>query len=123
MTSFSSVTPRSVAVACSLALALPAAAARQLMQSTGPFSGTGTFFEAMGAEVGGCGYPREKAVDDNGKALPFVALNTNSEFDNGANCGRWVEITLGKNCVNAGNSQWSVCNGGCAPSASQTREL
>lgn len=68
----------------------------------------------MGTPFGGCGVPPSKAFDDNGKALPFVALNTNSEFDNGANCGRWVEITLEENCVGGGNSAWSTCIGGCA---------
>lgn len=81
------------------------------------FSGHGTHFAAMGKPYGGCGVPPGKAYDDNGKALPWVALNTNAEFENGVNCGRWLEITLGQNCVGAGNSQWSICNGGSAPSS------
>ena len=75
-------------------------------------SGHGTHFAAMGKPYGGCGVPPGKAFDDNGKQLPWFALNTNTEFNNGVNCGRWVEIKLGKNCVGAGNSQWSICNGG-----------
>lgn len=74
--------------------------------------GHGTHFAGMGSPTGGCGVPPGKAFDDNGKALPFVALNFNSEFASGSNCGRWVEIELGANCINAGNSQFSICNGG-----------
>jgi hypothetical protein len=74
----------------------------------------GTHFDGMGSPFGGCGVPPEKAKDDNGKPLPYVALNTNSEFDDGSNCGRWVEITVGENCVGAGNSQWDICKGGSA---------
>lgn len=74
----------------------------------------GTFFSGMGTPTGGCGVPPSKAYDDRGTPLPFVALNTNSEFANGNNCGRWIEITLGQNCEGGGNSAWSICNGGRA---------
>ena len=56
-----------------------------------------------------------KAFDDNGKALPFVALNTNTEFDNGSNCGRWIEVTLKENCDGGFNSQWEPCVGRAPP--------
>eukprot|EP00892_Ulva_mutabilis_P000953 jgi/Ulvmu1/10859/UM007_0033.1 len=72
----------------------------------------GTHFSGMGSPTGGCGVPPGKAYDDNGTPLPFVALNTNSEFDNGSNCGRWVEIRLGRDCKGAGNTAYSICNGG-----------
>jgi hypothetical protein len=79
-------------------------------------SGHGTYFAGMGwpvgSPIGGCGVPPEKAFDDSGKPLPFVALNTNSEFKTGANCGRWVQITLGNNCQGGGNTDFSICNGG-----------
>lgn len=78
----------------------------------GRFAGFGTFFHGMGHPFGGCGVPPGKAHDDNGKPLPYIALNTNSHWHNGANCGRWVEITLGQNCEMGGNTQWSVCNNG-----------
>jgi hypothetical protein len=54
--------------------------------------------------------------DSNGKPLPFVALNTMGPFDEGSNCGRWIEIDLGDNCHGAGNAQWSPCTGGGAAS-------
>lgn len=76
------------------------------------FSGHITHFDAMGVPHGGCGISMERSVDDNGKKLPFLALNTNSLFENGANCGRWVEITLEENCDGGGNGQWSICQGG-----------
>ena len=40
-------------------------------------AGYGTFFHGMGSPFGGCGVPPWKAADDNGKPLPFIALNTN----------------------------------------------
>ena len=78
-------------------------------------SGHITHFDAMGVPHGGCGVPGSKAFDDNGKALPFVALNTNTEFDNGSNCGRWIEVTLKKNCDGGFNSQWEPCVGRAPP--------
>lgn len=79
------------------------------------FAGHGTHFDGMGSPFGGCGVPPELAVDDVGTPLPYVALNTNSEFATGANCGRWVEITLKENCEGAGNTAYSICNGGSTP--------
>ena len=35
-------------------------------------------------------------------------------YSEGANCGRWVKITLGQNCVGGSNSQRAVCTGGSA---------
>lgn len=87
---------------------------RSFKPGPGPYVGHGTLFEAMGTPYGGCGVPLSKAVDDNGTALPFVALNTNSMFEKGVECGRWVEITLMENCVDAGNKQWEPCAGGGA---------
>lgn len=73
-----------------------------------------TYFANIGEPYSGCGVPPEKLVDDSGKDLPWVALNTNSEFSNGKNCGRFIAIRLGKNCVGAGNSNNAVCVGGRA---------
>ncbi|MBF0443082.1 MAG: hypothetical protein HQK54_14335, partial [Oligoflexales bacterium] len=77
----------------------------------------GTFFDGMGKPVGGCGVPEEFMVDENGKPLPFIALNVQNTpmrgtmlprpirdpskiglFNNGKNCGRWVEIKIGNDC-------------------------
>jgi hypothetical protein len=71
-------------------------------------SAESTFFQGIGLPVSGCGVPPEFVND-----LPFVALNTNSEFSSGSNCGRWVEITLGQNCVGGSNPiDGPPCNGG-----------
>jgi hypothetical protein len=83
--------------------------------NAGGNAATGTFFAkiaAGGQAVSGCGLPPNLMVDDGGKAIPYVALNVGAEFKGGANCGRWVKITLGENCAGGTNSEWSVCNGG-----------
>jgi hypothetical protein len=73
------------------------------------YEGTATFYEGIGGPISACGVPTTKLGD-----LPFVALNENTEYNGGKNCGRWVEITLGNNCAGGSNSATSVCNGGCA---------
>jgi hypothetical protein len=74
-------------------------------------------------------------VDIEGKPIPFVALNVQNTgirddklarplaeapekmgmFFNGRNCGRWIEITFGPNCVGFGNDVFTeppvVCGG------------
>jgi hypothetical protein len=77
-------------------------------------SGLSTFFSAIGTPFSGCGVPPSKLVDESGKPLPWVALNTNGPFSGGKNCGRFVQIKLGKNCAGGSNSGNSVCNGGSA---------
>ena len=39
--------------------------------------GLSTFFDAIGTPTGDCRMPTNDLTDDNGKALPFVALNIN----------------------------------------------
>jgi hypothetical protein len=73
------------------------------------YVGTATFYEGIGGPISACGVPTTKLGD-----LPFVALNENSIYSSGKNCGRWVKITLGDNCAGGSNSAFSVCNGGCA---------
>jgi hypothetical protein len=80
----------------------------------------GTWFEACAAASCGCGLPPELLKD-----VPYVALNVQNTgisddalarplpapagaaqlgmFDNGGNCGRWVEITFLENCVGHGH--------------------
>jgi hypothetical protein len=84
------------------------------------FSGYGTDFEKLGEPYGGCGVPESLLFDDNGKKLPYIALNVQNTtieepilprpiqqadkvglFANGRNCGRWIEITVGNDCRNA----------------------
>ena len=90
-------------------------------------TGFGTHFDAVGSPYGGCGVPGEWLVDDTGKAIPFVALNTQYSsvsspmslepvpanelgmFNNGLNCGRWITMTLGKTCLGGSNTANEVC--------------
>jgi hypothetical protein len=72
----------------------------------------------------GCGIPPELLEDSDGFPVPYVALNVQNTgilddalarplkegsdfmgmFNNGINCGRWIEITFMENCVGKGNS-------------------
>jgi hypothetical protein len=87
---------------------------RGRVSAGGYHEGCGTWYDAIGMPISACGVPAEEYKDESGKTLPFGALNTNSMFENGKNCGRWVEVTVGKNCVGSSNSQWSACDGGSA---------
>jgi hypothetical protein len=93
-------------------------------------SGVATHFDALGSPTGGCGVPQDLLETQN-----FVALNVfNSpknyasytrpiagadlqylgEYDNGLNCGRWVQVTIGPNCVggtNDGAQNQAFCRG------------
>lgn len=83
----------------------------------GAGAGYATYFEGFGIPYGGCGVPQSWTVDDNGKALPFVALNTFADqagarlgmFDGGRNCGRWLRMTACSDCKGGSNDQWRVC--------------
>ncbi len=90
----------------------------------------GTYFDGLGSPYGGCGVPQELL-----ETQDFVALNvyntpgeySNSptrpltgadlpimgEFANGANCGRWVEVTVGPICkgTNDGAPGQPFCRG------------
>lgn len=84
------------------------------------FRGYGTDFEKLGEPYGGCGVPESLLFDENGKKLPYIALNVQNTsieeqvlprpikdaskvglYNNGKNCGRWIEITVGNDCRNA----------------------
>ena len=88
------------------------------MSAGGTKIGHGTYYNAI-AEAGtssevpvsGCGVPPSYYAE---KGIPFCALNTNSMYEGGANCGRFVEITVGKAC-GGGHGQYSVCDEGGAP--------
>lgn len=81
-----------------------------------------TYFDGCYSEGCGCGVPPELLVDLNGAPVPYVALNVQNTdiytgpvtrpisdkgtlglYNNGKNCGRWVEITYGDNCVGHGH--------------------
>ncbi|MFF4983833.1 hypothetical protein ACFY3O_27755 [Streptomyces sp. NPDC001046] len=91
--------------------------------------GVGTHFDKTGDEGGGCGVPPAQV-----ESKDFVALNVfdtprdftpdlprapvpdniNGVWNNGLNCGRWVEITLSDFCTvpNGGAAGQGICRGG-----------
>jgi hypothetical protein len=83
----------------------------------GAGSGYATYFEGFGQPYGGCGVPQSWTADDNGKALPFVALNTFDGVDStapglfagGKNCGRWLRMTPCVDCKGGSSSLWRTC--------------
>jgi hypothetical protein len=118
-----------VAVAlCALLMAwqLPAGA----LTVTGPVTGNATWFTALGAPYGGCGLPQANLDSQN-----FVALNVFNTpgdynnyprpipasmadkiglWNNGLNCGRYVQVTIGDNCtgINDGAPNQPFCRNG-----------
>ncbi|MGW3965091.1 cellulose binding domain-containing protein [Amycolatopsis sp. NPDC005003] len=95
-----------------------------------PITGNATHFDALGAPYGGCGLPQD-VLD----APDFVALNVYNTpgdysfyprpippsqaakiglWDNGRNCGRFVQVTIGEYCtgVNDGAPGQPFCRNG-----------
>lgn len=99
--------------------------------------GVGTHFQAIGSPYGACGVPESVLAEED--ALDYVALNvfdapgnyqppgdfgkrplegTNAQwlgaYDNGRNCGRWLEVELGDDCkvANGGEAGSPICGGG-----------
>src|SRR5690554_3459330 len=93
-----------------------------------PVVGTSTWFEALGSPYGGCGLPQSELDSPH-----FVALNvydTPRDYDfyprpvtdpdkvgmwnNGLNCGRWVEVEIDDICtgINDGAPGQDFCRGG-----------
>ena len=88
----------------------------------GPFTGNATHFDGLGELAGGCGIPQHVLETQN-----FVALNVQhtpgnysdgysrpiaqqyahhvGAFENGRNCGRWVQVTIGDYCLGNNNGQ------------------
>eukprot|EP01121_Diplochlamys_sp_Union-15-3_P015581 TRINITY_DN5186_c0_g1_i1.p1 TRINITY_DN5186_c0_g1~~TRINITY_DN5186_c0_g1_i1.p1 ORF type:complete len:293 (-),score=32.91 TRINITY_DN5186_c0_g1_i1:53-931(-) len=92
-------------------------------------NGYATYFDGLGHPYGGCGLPQEVLESQN-----FVALNVQNTpgdyttylprpikdpskvgaFNNGYNCGRWVNVTIGEFCTgrNDGSPGSGFCSGG-----------
>lgn len=102
-----------------------------------PVTGNATWFAGLGGPYGGCGMAQEDLESQN-----FVALNVYNTpgnygdfpnrpmpdslaskfgmWNNGHNCGRWVQVTMGDNCIgdNDGAMNKPFCrNGGWASDA------
>jgi hypothetical protein len=110
-----------IAAAFFLVYALPSAQAA-------PVVGNATYFDALGSPYGGCGLPQSELDTQN-----FVALNVYNTpgdynfyprpvtdaakvgaWDNGLNCGRFVQVTIGDFCtgVNDGAQNQPFCRNG-----------
>ena len=121
------------AVACAgLALVLfqLPAGAQAIADPTSPVTGNATYFDALGSPYGGCGLPQAQLDSQN-----FVALNVYNTpgdynyyprpltgadvgkiglWNNGLNCGRWVQVSIGDYCtgVNDGAQNQAFCRNG-----------
>jgi expansin (peptidoglycan-binding protein) len=119
--------------ACATLLALvPTLVANALSTSSTPtpVTGNATWFDALGAPYGGCGLPQANLDSQN-----FVALNVYNTpgdysfyprpltgdnlakmgmWDNGHNCGRYVQVTISDYCtgVNDGAQNQPFCRNG-----------
>ena len=112
-----------------LAAQLPASAI-DVSGTPSPVTGNATWFTGLGSPYGGCGLPQADLDSQN-----FLALNVQNSpgvytdlprpipaadaseigmFDNGLNCGRWVQVTIGNYCtgVNDGAPNEPFCRNG-----------
>jgi Cellulose binding domain len=95
-----------------------------------PVTGNATWFTGLGSPYGGCGLPQSALDSQNFLALnvqnspgnysdlprPISAANASElgMFDNGLNCGRWVQVTVGNFCTgtNDGAPNEPFCRNG-----------
>ena len=127
-----------VIVACAgLLLAQLPAGAIEVSGTPSPVTGNATWFSGVGGPYGGCGLPGADIDSQN-----YIALNVQNSpgdynllprpipaadaseigmFDNGLNCGRWVQVTIGDNCngINDGAQNEPFCRGGSGYVADQ----
>lgn len=120
-----------VLAACvAVALAQLPAGAIDVSGTPSPVTGNATWFAGLGSPYGGCGLPQANLDAQN-----FLALNVQNSpgvytnlprpipaadaseigmFDNGLNCGRWVQVTIGNYCtgVNDGAPNQPFCRNG-----------
>lgn len=119
-----------IALLAGVSLLVPRLTAQAVPPTNGPVTGNATWFEGLGSPYGGCGLP-QSALD----TQDFVALNVYNTpgdyqfyprpipssladkiglFDNGRNCGRYVQVTVGDNCtgINDGAPNQPFCRNG-----------
>jgi Cellulose binding domain len=117
------------AVGLLLLTELPASAIN-VSGTPAPVTGNATWFSGLGSPYGGCGLPQA-----NLDSQSFLALNVQNSpgnytnlprpipaadaseigmFDNGLNCGRWVQVTIGNYCTgtNDGAPNQPFCRNG-----------
>jgi hypothetical protein len=113
-----------------LLLAQVPASALDVGGTPSPVTGNATWFSGLGSPYGGCGLPQANLDTQN-----FLALNVQNSpgnytnlprpipaadaseigmFDNGLNCGRWVQVTIGNYCTgtNDGAPNEPFCRNG-----------
>ena len=124
-------TVKLVVSACAAGIAVAvafAAGATALPDPPAPVTANATWFDGLGQPYGGCGLPQA-----NLDSQDFVALNVfntpndysysirpvpdaakTGMWENGRNCGRWVEVTMGDNCtgINDGAPNQPFCRNG-----------
>jgi hypothetical protein len=116
--------------ALAVALTQLPAGAQTIADPTSPVTGNATYFDGLGSPYGGCGLPQAQLDTQN-----FVALNvydtpgdysfyprplTGADvskmgmWNNGLNCGRWVQVSIGDYCtgVNDGAQNQAFCRNG-----------
>jgi hypothetical protein len=116
--------------AIALLLAAIPASALDVSGTPSPVTGNATWFTGLGSPYGGCGLPQAALDSQN-----FLALNVQNSpgvytnlprpipaadaseigmFDNGLNCGRWVQVTIGNYCTgtNDGAPNQPFCRNG-----------
>ncbi|MFE4534620.1 cellulose-binding protein [Streptomyces scopuliridis] len=96
------------------------------------YSGVGTWFEKVGDRGGACGIPpvqiesknfvalnvwdmpNDFAANPSPRPIPADKSQIKGMYDNGLNCGRWVEIKLSDFCSvpNGGAPGAGICRGG-----------
>ena len=121
------------AVLCALALVLVwelPAGAIDVTGGSGPVTGNATWFSGLGAPYGGCGLPQADLDSQNFLALnvfntpgnygsftrpiPASQASIMGMFDNGLNCGRFIQVTVGDYCTgtNDGAQNEPFCRNG-----------
>jgi hypothetical protein len=119
-----------LAACVAVVLAQLPASAIDVSGTPSPVTGNATWFSGLGSPYGGCGLPQANLDSQN-----FLALNVQNSpgvytnlprpipaadaseigmFDNGLNCGRWVQVTIGNYCtgVNDGAPNEPFCRNG-----------
>lgn len=125
--------PAVVAVVSALSLVVlitHPAGALTVTETPTPVTGSTTYFDGLGQPYGGCGLPQANLETQN-----FIALNvydtprdygnyprplTGADlaklgmWNNGRNCGRWVQVTVSDYCtgINDGAPNQAFCRNG-----------
>ena len=124
------VTLTVLGAALTLLMAQLPASATGVSGTPSPVTGNATWFTGLGSPYGGCGLPQSALDSQNFLALnvqnspgvytnlprpiPTVDASEIGMFDNGLNCGRWVQVTIGNYCTgtNDGAPNQPFCRNG-----------